>query len=245
MASPRGRLLAPQPFARQRRMKGNDAVKSRSCSMKPKHCYQTMGDNREKQQDIRKWIGSPQSNTSGTPSRRRRVMSTSDSEAEKETATPQDQLHQDDGNRQVPARAASGNSDPVSPEVIQLATTSEDSMNIPQSSRGGGAARPAERNNHGRRTRGQAINNRGKGTGGVGNKRTKKMKPKYCGEADETSDTGSATSNCNESDPDAQDLYRQAIRGVRNAGNARSNHRRSSMHCPVCAKFAEYLQHFL
>jgi len=206
-----------------------------------------MGDKEEKQQDIRKWIGSPQSETSGT--RRRRVMSTSDSEAEKENrpiGPPQVQHHIDDGNQQVQASAASGNSAPVLQEVIELASTSEDSMFVPLSRRrqSGGAARPAERVAHGRRAREQPNNQRGN-YGSVGNKRSRKIKPKYCVEAEETSDTGSSSANCNESDTDAQDLYRQAITGVRNAGNARSNLRRSSMHCPVCAKFAEYLQHFI
>ena len=93
-----------------------------------------MGDKEEKQQDIRKWIGSPQSGTSGT--RRRRVMSTSDSEAEKENrpiGPPQVQHHIDDGNQQVQASAASGNSAPVLQEVIELASTSEDSMFVPLS----------------------------------------------------------------------------------------------------------------
>jgi hypothetical protein len=208
-----------------------------------------MGDKGEKQQDIRKWIGSPQNNSSGTPARRRRVMSTSDSEAEKESRLnepPQIQHHIDDQNRQVPTPAASGDCAPIASEVIQLETTSEDSMYVPLTSRNesGGAARLAERNNHGIRTRRQTINQHGSRSR-VGSKRSRKMKQKYCAEAEETSDNGSFTSDCNESDTDAQDLYRQAISGVRNAGNARTIHRRSSMHCPVCAKFAEYLQHFL
>ena len=78
-----------------------------------------MGDKEEKQQDIRKWIGSPQSGTSGT--RRRRVMSTSDSEAEKENrpiGPPQVQHHIDDGNQQVviestAATAAASGSQPT------------------------------------------------------------------------------------------------------------------------------------
>jgi hypothetical protein len=120
-----------------------------------------MGDKEEKQQDIRKWIGSPQSGTSGT--RRRRVMSTSDSEAEKENrpiGPPQVQHHIDDGNQQVQASAASGNSAPVLQEVIELASTSEDSMFVPLSRRqqSGGAARPAEHVAHGRRAREQPNN---------------------------------------------------------------------------------------
>ena len=235
----------------------------RCCSVKqykhqhPKYGYHTMGDKQEKQQDIRKWIGSPQSGTSGTPARRRRVMSTSDSEAEKENRPidPQQDQHQEGGNPQVPTSAAAGNgasaascnNSPISPEVIELASSSDDSMYVPLSRRNqsGGAARLAERNNQSKRTRGQANNQRCSGGRRVGIKRSRKIIPKYSVEAEETSDSGSSLANCVESDTDAQDLYRQAISGVRNAGNARSNHRRSSMHCAVCAKFAEYLQHFL
>jgi|LauGreDrversion4_2_1035121.scaffolds.fasta_scaffold68956_2 hypothetical protein len=208
-----------------------------------------MGDREAKQQDIRKWIGSPRGSTSGTPARRRRVISTSDSEADNENR-PFDQTqvrnHIDVGNQQVPAPTASDVDAPKSPEVIHLATTSEDSMYVPCSFRieSGGAAQPAERNNHRMRTRAQHIDQRGSSSS-VGNKRSRKTRPIFSAEAEETSNTGSSSADCIESDTDAQNLYRQAIAGVRNAGNARSNHRRSSMHCPVCAKFAAYLQHFL
>jgi hypothetical protein len=77
-----------------------------------------------------------------------------------------------------------------------------------------------------------------------GKKRSKRSKPKFSAEAEET-DATDDSSECDESEPDAQCLYRQALNGVRNAGNARTNHRRATINCPVCAQFAAFLQHFL
>lgn len=50
---------------------------------------------------------------------------------------------------------------------------------------------------------------------------------------------------CIESDTDAEDLYRSAVAGVRNARASRQQLRRSTITCPVCAKFASFLQHFM
>jgi hypothetical protein len=50
---------------------------------------------------------------------------------------------------------------------------------------------------------------------------------------------------CVESDTDAEDLYRSAVLGVRNARIARQHLRARTATCPVCAKFATFLQHFL
>jgi hypothetical protein len=53
------------------------------------------------------------------------------------------------------------------------------------------------------------------------------------------------SSECVESDTNAQDLYRAAIRGVRNARQARQQNRSVTEHCPVCSKFATFLAHFM
>ena len=50
---------------------------------------------------------------------------------------------------------------------------------------------------------------------------------------------------CIESDTDAEDLYRSAVAGVRNAHASRQQLRRTTNPCPVCAKFAAFLQHFV
>lgn len=61
----------------------------------------------------------------------------------------------------------------------------------------------------------------------------------------ETSASDDRSSDCIESDTDAQDLYRSAIRGVRNARQARQQMRLATEHCPVCANFAAFLAHFM
>jgi len=52
-------------------------------------------------------------------------------------------------------------------------------------------------------------------------------------------------SECIETDTDAVDMYRSAISGMRGARQARQQQRTQTEHCPVCAKFASYLEHFI
>ncbi len=224
-----------------------------------------MGDKGNQQQrDIRNWISSPGNSSNGTPARRRRVMTTSDSEEEKNMSTQGSQqlprlqqanmIH--DGNQQHDLHTDAGGNAPAERDVIQLDSSSDDSMYIPLPSQQatGGAARQAERTNCGlytgtqRKEPGGSKHSRGKTDRQSllqkNKKRSKKSKPKFRAEAEETSTTDDS-SVCDESDQDAQCMYRQAMNGVRNAGNARKILRGATMNCPVCAKFAAYLQHFL
>ena len=50
---------------------------------------------------------------------------------------------------------------------------------------------------------------------------------------------------CVETDTGAQDLYRDAILGIRNARNARAQLRSSTAPCPVCALFAAFIRHYM
>jgi hypothetical protein len=121
-------------------------------------------------------------------------------------------------------------------------------MYIPRRQASGGANEPARQTIRAGTTRSRRNSQPGAGATGrtsVGKKRSKKTEPKFCGEASESSTTDKPSSDCSESDADAQCLYRSAISGVRNANNARLNLRRQTVNCPVCAKFAAYLQHFL
>lgn len=63
-------------------------------------------------------------------------------------------------------------------------------------------------------------------------------------EAEENNDPSSGSS-CVESAEDAQTLYRSAILGVRNANHSRQQARAATVNCPVCAKLAAVLEHFL
>ena len=60
----------------------------------------------------------------------------------------------------------------------------------------------------------------------------------------ESDDSFIATS-CDESDENAVDMYHSAVHGIRNAQAARQQLRACTSSCPVCAKFAAYLQHFI
>lgn len=53
------------------------------------------------------------------------------------------------------------------------------------------------------------------------------------------------SSECVESDTNAQDLYRSSILSMRSARNARTQLRSETAPCAVCAKFAAFLQHFI
>ena len=63
--------------------------------------------------------------------------------------------------------------------------------------------------------------------------------------AEESAASDDDSSDCIESDTNAQDLYRSAIRGVRNARQARQQIRSVTEHCPVCSRFAAFLAHFM
>jgi hypothetical protein len=64
-------------------------------------------------------------------------------------------------------------------------------------------------------------------------------------EAVESAASDDPSSECIESESDAQDLYRSALRGVRNARQARQQIRSATQHCTVCAKFAAFIAHFV
>jgi hypothetical protein len=63
--------------------------------------------------------------------------------------------------------------------------------------------------------------------------------------AEESAASDGDSSDCIESDTNAQDLYRAAIRGVRNARQARQQIRAVTEHCPVCSKFAAFIVNFM
>jgi hypothetical protein len=212
-----------------------------------------MGDKpgSNQQRDIREWFSSPGSSTNGTPARRRRVMSTSDSEEERNMSSqkqppPQQDIEINVGNQQDTGHQHANEIAPEEPDVIQLSSSSEDStyLLLPTQQESGGAAPSARRNSRGMSAAARGKRKHGTGPRCNGEKRSKRSKPKFSAEAEET-DATDDSSECDESEPDAQCLYRQAMNGVRNAGNARTNHRRATINCPVCAQFAAFLQHFL
>ena len=71
------------------------------------------------------------------------------------------------------------------------------------------------------------------------------LRRRIAGEAEESELEDDNSSECIESDTNAQQLYREAILGVRNARNSRIHMRSHTTPCNVCAIFAQYLLHFI
>jgi hypothetical protein len=210
--------------------------------------------------DIRKWL-SPQSNNT-TPKRRRRVMSTSSSENERQEsqqntsrqealrspAPPPNAL----ASRNVapqPSQSAGSPSvaQPIAEDVIEL-SSSEDSTFIyracPRPTGGAARATPTRQAVDQRKCNSrQPRRSRADRERARGGKIPKKHK-KFTTEAEEASTDYSESESCAESEQNAQDLYHEAMMGVRKANHARTQLRSATINCPVCAKFAAYLQHF-
>lgn len=73
---------------------------------------------------------------------------------------------------------------------------------------------------------------------------TPKQRRRLEAAAVESAASDDESSDCIESDTNAADLYRSAIRGVRNARQARQQIRAVTEHCPVCSRFAVFLANF-
>jgi hypothetical protein len=82
------------------------------------------------------------------------------------------------------------------------------------------------------------------GGGCSGSQRTRRRFVAAAAESD-NQDDDDVSSECIESDTNAQMQYREAIMGVRNARMGRAQLRAATTHCPVCALFADFLAHFV
>jgi len=221
--------------------------------------------------DIRKWL-SPKGNIT-TPTRRRRVITSSSSDDEQhETQHPTATQGRTSTSAQIPITMALNNHNahlrpsPATPQpppsaakseatpqhmedIIQLSST-EDSMYICRS-----CARPTDGEEAATPSRPAAVQRRCSSNSPQQRRNSKRKrarcvtensrKKKFTAEAEEMStDHDSESESCDESEPNAQDLYHEAIMGVRRANHARSQLRSKTINCPVCAKFAAFLQHF-
>ena len=70
------------------------------------------------------------------------------------------------------------------------------------------------------------------------------VRRRIAAEAEESELEDDDSSECIESDTNAQEQYRSAILGIRNARNARAQMRANTTFCPHCALFAEFIAHF-
>jgi hypothetical protein len=210
--------------------------------------------------DIRKWL-SPKSSSS-TPNRRRRVMSTSSSdnerqESEQNTARqtalrspahpPNAPASSNVAPQQSQSAGTPSDAQPIAEDVIEL-SSSEDSTFIyracPRPAGGAAKATPTRQAVNQRKGKGgqprRSRRDRERARGGT----TPNKKRKFTAEAEEASTDYSESDSCAESEQNAQDLYHEAMMGVRKANHARTQLRSATINCPVCAKFAAYLQHF-
>jgi hypothetical protein len=80
---------------------------------------------------------------------------------------------------------------------------------------------------------------------GAGVRRSRRQFEAVAAESSDDSSDANESSECIESDTNAQIQYREAIMGVRSARMARAQMRAATSHCPVCALFADYLAHFV
>jgi hypothetical protein len=204
--------------------------------------------------DIRRFLSPTRNNT--TPSRRRRIVTSSDSDQTNRPAIIPNPTHDRNVNDALHQHVAQHQN------VVQLSSSDDDSMYIPlprvvAAARSEHAEQPAQarsRMTAARDTlRPNGTSRRGapqENTARVGSRRPRaspSCRDIFVGEAEEatTQEDDSQVSDCVESDTHGVDLYRQAMASCRNANAARTQLRAETTNCRVCAKFAAFLQHFL
>ena len=203
-------------------------------------------DDKDKQQDIRKWL-SPQkcSSSNTTPSRRRRVMSTSDSEQERTHYHP-------GGNAAENVVPNATNTPPPirGDDVVVLESSAEssDDMWICPPVRERTEASHEQQCQRGQTAGSRTPRNSARSTPRQTRPAAQPRRPQRRmrqAEAAESSVETDDDSSCVESDTNARSQYRDAILGVRNANRARQQMRTNTQRCPICAQFAAYLIHFM
>ena len=205
-----------------------------------------MSNNGSQQQDIRTWLTSSQDYSSRpAPKRRRRVMSTSDSEADRNMHSHQPMTPQMQPSAAAAQESAEAATDRDG-EVIIVETSSDD-----LSTEAEGSLRQHQPNTGHlqlqlRRDAGSHVP-----LSPTANHHTPRARApqrrriRRAVEASESSALTDSDSSCVESDTNARSQYRDAILGVRNAQFARRQMRARNHTCPTCALFASFLQAFL
>jgi hypothetical protein len=197
------------------------------------------------QQDIRQWMSSPGTPISfSTPKRRRRVMTTSDSEEERgqhsrQAQTPQTLPRPASQESATAAIARDGN-------VIMLETSSDD---MREAAAGGAERQQLITGHHQMQQRRAAGHNVPMSRAANINHTPRARMPQRRrsmpeAEASESSAESDSDSSCVETDTNARSQYRDAIMGVRNAQRARQQMRARTQSCPTCALFASFLRAF-
>ena len=205
-----------------------------------------MSNNGSQQQDIRTWLTSSGDRSSKpAPKRRRRVMSTSDSEAERSMHSHQPmtpQMQPSAAAAQESAEAATARDG----EVIIVETSSDDLRAEAEGSLGqrqlntGHLQRQLRRDAGSHAPLSPTANHHTPRARAPQRRRIRRAE-----EASESSALTDSDSSCVESDTNTRSQYRDAILGVRNAQFARRQMRARNQTCPTCALFASFLQAFL
>jgi len=202
-------------------------------------------DDKDKQQDIRQWLSPLRASSSNTtPVRRRRIMSTSDSEEERTQYHPGWNAAGNGADTRV---LNASNTAPKThiENVVVLESSAESSNDI--------WLRPLEATDDQQLQQGQTagtrtLRNSDRNVTRRPRPEAQPRRPKRRmrqAEAEESSVETDYNSSCVESDINARSQYRDAILGVRSANRARQQMRAITQCCPICAQFATYLAHFM
>lgn len=212
-----------------------------------------MPGNDGQQQDIRKYLSAPAAQSSRKqPKRRRRVMSTSDSEMERsmhsgQHQTPETQQHAVAAQESAQAATASDG------EVVILETSSDSDDMRAAAGCGSELQQPCQsrglpHQQHQRRAAGNHVpmsptaNTNNTPRARPPQRRRRRLEAV---EAIESSALTDSDSSCADTDTNARSQYRDAILGVRSAQRARQQMRARTQSCPTCALFTSFLQAFL
>lgn len=191
------------------------------------------------QRDIRQWMSSPGTPSSfSTPKRRRRVMTTSDSEEDRGQHSRQAQTPQTQPRPATQASAAAAIA--RDGHVVILETSSDDSGAEQQQLISGHHQRQNRRAAGNDVPMSHAANINHAPRARLPQRRRIMPEP----EAAESSAETDSDSSCVETDTNARSQYRDAILGVRNAQRARQQMRTRTQSCPTCALFASFLRAF-
>lgn len=197
------------------------------------------------QQDIRQWLSSPGTPSSITaPKRRRRVMTTSDSEEDRGQHSRQAQTPE---TLPRPASQASAGSAIARDGNVVIIETDSDDM---RAAAVGGAEQQQLITSHHQMQHRRAAGNDVPMSHAANINHTPRARllQRRCSipvaEASESSVETDSDSSCVETDTNARSQYRDAILGVRNAQRARQQLRARTQSCPTCALFASFLQAF-
>ncbi len=194
--------------------------------------------------DIRQFTSPTNQNASQvTRQRNRRIIesSSSSSSSSSESEPQAANAVQEAVSKAVPCPIC------VQPEVMTISSDSSDDMYIPltlPSSQQQATQRAAK-------TPPQSRQRPKLPTPPSEQRKRQRATPRGCrsqlfGQAEESaSDSESSSSQADETDENAAELYRATMLGIRNRGSALQQRRQNTMPCPVCHQFMEFLKHFI